>query len=158
MRKLLLPALLIISATAFAQQKPAANTTKTTTSKPTTAKTQTVTAGAAKDSMLCKPWKLSGVEEFSVKATPTEAQKNDAATFMLETKIAFVTINGKQVTGTWELDKGKTWLTVTEDGTSQKWKYKIVKLAKDELVVEYQNPEDLIRTLYYFEPGKKDKK
>lgn len=151
MKNIFLPVLLTLIActVAYAQQKPAAKTGTTNT---------TATAGAAKDSILCKPWKLTAVEEFAVKSSPTEAQKNDAATFMLESKIAFVTLNGKQVTGTWELDKGKTWLTVTEDGTSNKWKYRIMKLAKDELVLEYQNPEDLIRTLYYFEPGKQAKK
>lgn len=143
MKHLVLASALLLSAiTVSAQQKK--------TSPP--AKTQA--ASAAKDSALCKAWKLVAVEEFSVKGAPTEQQQNDGATFT-PGKVAFITLNGKQMTGTWELDKAKTYITFMEDGTGNKTRLKLVKVNDKEMVYEWQDPETLIRTLFYFEPLKK---
>lgn len=143
---LLFSVFLLLAGTVSAQQKKTSPPEKTASSKTPSA--------PAKDSALCKAWKLAAVEEFAVKGVPTEQQQKDAATFMAD-KTAFVTLNGKQMTGTWELDKPKAYITFTEDGTGAKTRFKLVKVNDTELVYEWQDPETLIRTLYYFEPLKK---
>lgn len=141
MKKFLLLALLFCTVSiAHAQQKTAPKTSATTTVIP-------------KDSLLMGMWKLSAVEEFAVKAPPAEKQKDDAATFMKD-RTAFVTLNGQKITGTWELDKSQKWITVTEDGTAAKWKFKLMKVDAKEMIYEYQDA-DQIRTIFYFEPVKK---
>jgi hypothetical protein len=140
--------LLLFVLSSSAQEK------KTPPTKPAPAKTQVAPAPSTKDSALCKAWKITAVEEFALKGAPADNQKNDAATFMAN-KTAFVTLNGKQMTGSWELDKARNYITFTEDGGTSKLRFKLVKVDDKEMIYEWQDPSTQIRTLYYFEPLKK---
>lgn len=134
--------LALLVASSFAQSKPQVNSAKSTPFPLT-----------AKDSLLCKAWKLKSVEEFSVKNEPNEKQKNDGVTFMLD-RTAFVTIEGNTKTGTWSTDAAKTRIMVNVDGeVKETIKLKIEKLEKEELILKYQDPE-LITSIYIYSAKK----
>ena len=130
----------------YAQSKPPA--TKTAASQPPIKATLT-----AKDSMICKEWKVTGIEEFSVSNSPNEAQKNDGFSFLLD-GTAFLTMEGVNKTGTWTTDKAKTVITVKVEGDTWAHRFKIIELTKTKLFVEFQSVE-LVRTKYICEPKKK---
>ena len=107
----------------------------------------------AKDSMLCKAWKVKVIERFNTKSEPSGTEKNDGLTFVLD-QTSFVTIDGKTSTGKWVTDKAKTLITVTNDETKEIMKFRIKSLQSEELIVHYQDKE-LMTTVYTFVPSKK---
>ncbi len=106
-----------------------------------------------KDSLLCRAWKLSSLEEFSTVNKPDEKQKNDGVTFLLD-GTAFLIMEGVTKTGKWSFDKPKTNVTIEIADSKEKYRFKLISLTKDLLLYEYQNPE-LIRTKYSCLPLKK---
>ena len=107
----------------------------------------------SKDSALCKPWKFASTEAFGVENPPTENQKSDMTTFTGDGTI-FLIKDGKSQTGTWALDKGRTYINLTFPDTKQQMKFKLMKVDDKHLKYEYQD-EHLIRTVYNFEAVKK---
>ncbi len=107
----------------------------------------------AKDSMICKEWKVTGIEEFGVVSNPNEKQKNDGFSFLLD-GTAFLTMDGVNKTGTWATDKAKTVISVKVEGDVWVHRFKIFSLTKDQLNVEFQSVE-LVRTKYNCQPKKK---
>ena len=134
------------SSTSLCAQTKTTATTKTTT-------TPVKAALTAKDSILCKEWKVISIEEFSVSNPPNEMRKNDGFSFLLD-GTAFLTIDGVNKTGTWTADKAKTVIVVKVDGDTWVHRFKIFELTKDKLFVEFQTVE-LVRTKYTCEPKKK---
>jgi hypothetical protein len=106
-----------------------------------------------RDTLLCNYWQLDSVEQFSVKGKPEEMQKNDAALFMLD-KTAEITLDGKTVKGTWVPDRNRNYINIASADGTQKIHLKIMNVTKEGLIVENQD-EHLLRTIYYFKPGKK---
>jgi hypothetical protein len=119
-------------------------------SKPSTNESPAFTS---KDSALCRPWKLVTIEEFGVANPPGELQKNDGITFMKDGTV-FFTQNGKAKTGTWTLDKGRTWININFEDTKEQMKFKLMKVDDRQLSYEYQDPH-LIRTIFNYDPVKK---
>lgn len=147
---------LCFSFTAFAQTtkpKPATakNPAPSGTKKPASP-SATQAAFNAKDSMLCKQWKVTQTEQFAVKHDLTDVNKNDAMAFMIDKTVIF-TMEGKKYTGTWMTDKPKTWVHVTLDGTNEKLRFKIVTLEKTKLALEYRDKDEFY-TIYYYDAVK----
>lgn len=136
--------LILLIAAAFVPAINAQTKTSTTPTRP---------ALTAKDSMICREWKVTGIEEFGVSNTPNDKQKNDGFSFMLD-GTAFLTMDGVNKTGTWNTDKAKTVISVKVEGDTWLHRFKILELSKTKLFVEFQSVE-LVRTKYICEPKKK---
>lgn len=130
---------LIASVNGFAQVKKVVSATQATLT--------------SKDSALCKQWKLVSTEAFGVENPATEAQKNDAITFTFDRNV-FFTKDGKADTGTWTLDKSKTYIALTFPETKQSIRFKLMEVDDQRLRYEYQD-EHLIRTIYNYGAVKK---
>jgi hypothetical protein len=106
------------------------------------------TASDSLKSKLSKKWSLSAVEEFGVEYPPSETQKNDEIELKKD-QTCTVVENGKKYTGTWSLDKSRTYIICNLNSGSIKRQYKIISVKDEEAVFEYQSP-DLVRTKYKF--------
>ncbi len=145
MQKTICSVLLLISAMSIAQQK----VPQTAVPRPGAI----LSAANQKDTLLCKAWTLSVVDVFGTVNKPSEKQKNDGVTFILD-GTAFLTMDGVARTGKWSFDKPQSNVTIDVDGGKEKFRFKILNLTKDQLQYEYQDPE-LIKTKYTFVPLKK---
>ena len=102
----------------------------------------------SKDSALCKPWRLSSVEEFGVENPPGDKQKDDGIVFTGDGNVSF-TKDGKAKTGTWSLDKARTNINLVFVEPKEQLHFKLIKVDDKSLKIEYQNP-NLIRTVYNY--------
>lgn len=157
MKKLLVLSLcLCFCFASFAQTKPATGAKPASGTKPAAAKKPATAAApaafGAKDTMLCKQWKVVQTEQFAVKHDPNDTQKNDAIAFMLDKTVIF-TMEGKKYTGTWMTDKPKTWIHVTLDGSNEKMRFKLINLEKTKLAIEYRDKDEFY-TIYYYDAVK----
>ena len=150
MKKIFIIALAAFASAAYAQQKPAAKPAQKQ-AQPAVAATPAVQSD--KEKLLIKAWKVVSIEQFGVASKPTDKQKSDGVTFMAD-GLAFLTIDGVAKTGKWTLDKGKTYVTIQVDDSTEKFRFKIMNLTADQFFYEYQDPE-LVRIKYTCEPLKK---
>ena len=141
---------LVLTTVVFAQEKPETKKpdAKTATSKPSAVPAVPARL-TAKDTALCKAWKVSEIERFKVLNKPEGAEKDDGATFVLD-GTAFLTMEGMQKTGTWTTDKTKKWISLNFDN-GEKIRLQLFTLTNDELLFEYQDKE-LVRTKYHCVP------
>jgi len=120
------------------------------TGKTATHKTQSAsTLSPEKSKMLCKAWKLDSVEQFGVAHPVTAKQKGDAITFVADGSYS-VTSEGVAATGTWKCN-GSAYIYTSSGTPENKMMYKIMSLADNRMVLEYQTP-DLIRIHYTYTP------
>ena len=145
-KRILLLLFICISVYGFSQ------TTKTPTTKSAAVKTPQPFVLTAKDSILCKTWKLATAEVFSVNKAPNEKQVNDALTFNYD-QTASLIIEGDTYMGKWVSDKAKTLIIVTVNNTNEIVRLKIKKMDKAELIILHQD-KDLITTTYTYNPAK----
>jgi hypothetical protein len=95
---------------------------------------------------LSKEWFIKSYEQFSVTEEPEEEKKNDKIVFNAD-KTCTIVENGKSYTGTWLIDKSKTYILCILSNGVVKRNYKIISVGDKESIIEYQTP-DLIRTKY----------
>ncbi len=100
--------------------------------------------------MLCKPWQLDTISEFDVANKVTGKEANDGVTFTADGNF-FITQEGAASTGTWTYSTGR--INTVTTNPDNKMSLKIISLADDRLVLEYQDP-DLNRTQYTYHPKK----
>lgn len=121
------------------------------TAKVTPHKTQSAGLSAEKSKMLCKAWVLDSVEQFGVGHPANAKEKTDGVTFTADGNY-FVTSEGVAATGTWKAN-GSAYIYTTSGTPENKMMYKMLSLADNRLVLEYQTP-DLIRIKYTYSPKK----
>lgn len=110
-----------------------------------------VAQGQTTDSLkikLSKEWNIKGYERFGVVDEPSKDQKNDKVSFKPDNSCS-ITENGKNYTGTWSIDKTKTYIMCSLSGGIKR-NYKIISVKNKEAIIEYQTP-DLIRTKYHMD-------
>jgi len=97
---------------------------------------------------LSKEWNIKGYERFGVIDEPSAEQKNDKVSFKPDNSCS-IRENGKNYSGTWSIDKTKTYIMCSLSGGIKR-NYKIISVKNKEAIIEYQTP-DLIRTKYHLE-------
>jgi hypothetical protein len=151
MKTTILFSLMLIGALSYGQQKKPAPAAAKPAAAP--AATSSTPASGEKEQQLCKAWKVTIIEVFGTTNAPEGKQANDGVTFIND-GTAFLTIDGVAKTGKWSFDKPKANVTIAVDGTTEKFRFKVISLTADEFKYEYQDPE-LIRTKYTCQPLKK---
>jgi hypothetical protein len=100
--------------------------------------------------MLCQAWQLDTISEFAVDNKVTSKEANDGVTFVSDGSF-FITQEGAASTGTWKYSAGR--INTVTSNPDNKMSLRIISLADDHLVLEYQDP-DLNRTQYTYHPKK----
>ncbi len=122
--------------------------------KATTTKKAPSSGGASlsdeKSKMLCKAWKVDTISEFGVDSRPTSKQAADGITFVADGSL-FMTMEGVASTGKWTY--GGARINTVTTSPDAKMSFKIISLADNRMVLEYQTP-DLIRIQYVYKPKK----
>jgi hypothetical protein len=95
---------------------------------------------------LTKKWKITAYETFGVKEDLKDNQKKDFLQFNADKTYSGIE-NGKEVAGTWNVDKTNTYLTTTSKNKETR-SYKIYSVTDKEAVIEYKDAT-LIKTKYY---------
>jgi hypothetical protein len=133
----------LVTIPAFSQ-----NTAKVATKKVPPSGGTSLSADQSK--MLCKAWKLDTLSQFGVEKKASAKEANDGITFVADGNL-FFTQEGAAATGTWSYAGGRI-NTVTKN-PDNKISFKIISLADNRVVLEYQTP-DLVRIRYTYSPKK----
>lgn len=124
----------------FAQTKtPAATPAPTTTAQAPTL--------SAKAKTLCKEWKFLRSESFDLVQQPTETQKGDLLNLMENGRYRLI-YEGVAEGGTWTVDAGNKWITLTSDAGGIK-KYQVLSQTDKELKVDYRDADGTHNVLIY---------
>jgi Lipocalin-like domain len=111
------------------------------------------TLAADRSKMLCKAWQLDTISEFGVDNKVTAKEASDGVTFVADGSF-FITQEGVASTGTWTYSAGRiNTHTTNTDVPDNKMSFKIISLADNRLVLEYQSP-DLSKSQYTYSPKK----
>jgi len=103
--------------------------------------------------MLCKAWQLDTVSMYGVDNKPTSKEANDGITFVADGNL-FITQEGVASTGTWTYAGGR--INTVTTNPDNKLSFRIMSLADNRMVLEYQIPApDLSRIQYSYSPKKK---
>lgn len=116
---------------------------------PTT--TQTAPTLSAKQKTLCKEWKFTGSESFDLPQPPTEAQKGDLINLMENGRYRLI-LDGVAEGGTWTVDAGCKWITMTSDAGVVK-KYQVLSQTESVLKVDYRDSDGTHNVLLYAPAG-----
>ncbi|MFM2386495.1 MAG: hypothetical protein RL660_1252 [Bacteroidota bacterium] len=99
------------------------------------------------DSLLCKEWKLVSYKEGGEKFPPSSKQKNDRMIFYNDHKVKSIETGNIQ-NGIWQYDATKKALSVVDNKTKEKAIMKVLKITKDECILEYTDPEGTSLKIY----------
>lgn len=134
--------LILASACTFAV---AQTKTAPATGAPTTA-TQ-APALSAKAKTLCKEWKLTATETWDLRQNPTEVQKGDLLNLMESGRYRWI-YDGVAEGGTWTVDAGNKWITLTSDAGVVK-RLQVLSQSDTELKVDYRDADGTHNVLIY---------
>lgn len=118
------------------------------------AQTATKTTPAAstglseKAKALCKTWKFTGSENFSLEQPPADTQLNDQIILMEDGRFRWI-MNGNPVVGTWTIDKANTWIVFTQDVSKEQFKIKVLESSATKLKVDYRDKDDVHNILIF---------
>lgn len=112
---------------------------------PTTA--QSAPTLSAKQKTLVKEWKFVRSESFDLSQPPTEAQKNDLVNLMESGRYRLI-LDGVAEGGTWTVDAGCKWITMTSDAGVVK-KFQILSQTEKEMKVDYRDADGTHNVLIY---------
>lgn len=112
---------------------------------PTTA--QSAPTLSAKQKTLVKEWKFTRSESFDLSQPPTEAQKNDLVNLMENGRYRLI-LDGVAEGGTWTVDAGCKWITMTSDAGVVK-KFQILSQTEKEMKVDYRDADGTHNVLIY---------
>lgn len=113
--------------------------------------TQTAPTLSAKQKTLCKEWKFTGSESFDLPQPPTAAQKGDLINLMENGRYRLI-LDGVAEGGTWTVDAGCKWITMTSDAGVVK-KYQILSQTDTVLKVDYRDSDGTHNVLLYSPAG-----
>lgn len=116
-------------------------------SSPAPATTQTAPTLSAKQKTLCKEWKFIRSESFDLVQAPTDAQKGDLVNLM-ETGRYRLIMDGAAEGGTWTVDAGCKWITMTSDAGVVK-KFQILSQTDTEMKIDYRDADGTHNVLIY---------
>jgi hypothetical protein len=117
----------------------------------TTTTTQTAPTLSAKQKTLCKEWKFTGSESYDLPQPPSAAQKGDLINLM-ETGRYRLIMDGVAEGGTWTVDAGCKWITMTSDAGVVK-KYQVLSQTDSVLKVDYRDADGTHNVLLYSPAG-----
>ena len=117
---------------------------------PAPATTQTAPTLSAKQKTLVKEWKFDRSESFDLVQKPTEAQKGDLLNLMENGRYRLI-LDGVAEGGTWTVDAGCKWITLTKDDGTIK-KFQILSQTDKEMKVDYRDGDGTHNVLIYV-PG-----
>jgi hypothetical protein len=110
--------------------------------------TQLATTLSPKQKALCKEWKFTASETFSLEQSPTAEQKGDVLILMENGRYRMM-LNGKPEGGTWTADKAGKTITLTQDATSEVKTLKVIEQTETRLKVDYRDKDDIHNILIY---------
>lgn len=113
----------------------------------TSGTTQTAPTLSAKQKTLCKEWKFTGSESFDLPQPPTEVQKGDLINLMESGRYRLI-LDGVAEGGTWTVDAGCKWITMTSDAGVVK-KYQVLSQTDSTLKVDYRDSDGTHNVLLY---------
>lgn len=113
--------------------------------------TQTAPTLSEKQKTLCKTWKFTGSESFDLPQPPTEAQKNDLVNLMADGRYRLI-LDGVAEGGTWTVDAGCKWITMTTDAGVVK-KFQVLAQTDSSLKVDYRDGDGTHNVLLYAPEG-----
>lgn len=102
---------------------------------------------SAKQKTLVKEWKFVRSESFDLSQPPTEAQKNDLVNLMENGRYRLI-LDGVAEGGTWTVDAGCKWITMTSDAGVVK-KFQILSQTEKEMKVDYRDADGTHNVLIY---------
>lgn len=113
----------------------------------TGATTQTAPTLTAKQKTLCKEWKLAATETWDLRQNPTDAQKGDLLNLMESGRYRWI-YDGVAEGGTWTVDAGNKWITLTSDAGVVK-RLQVLSQSDTELKVDYRDEDGTHNVLIY---------
>lgn len=113
----------------------------------TGATTQTAPTLTAKQKTLCKEWKLTATETWDLRQNPTDAQKGDLLNLMETGRYRWI-YDGVAEGGTWTVDAGNKWITLTSDAGVVK-RLQVLSQTDAELKVDYRDADGTHNILIY---------
>lgn len=108
---------------------------------------QTAPTLSAKQKTLCKEWKFTGSESFDLPQPPTDVQKGDLINLMESGRYRLI-LDGVAEGGTWTVDAGCKWITMTSDAGVVK-KYQVLSQTDSTLKVDYRDSDGTHNVLLY---------
>jgi len=108
---------------------------------------QTTPTLSAKQKTVAKEWKFIRSETFDLIQSPTEAQKNDLVNLMENGRYRLI-LDGVAEGGTWTVDAGCKWITMTSDAGVVK-KFQILSQTEKEMKVDYRDADGTHNVLIY---------
>lgn len=102
---------------------------------------------SAKQKTVAKEWKFVRSESFDLSQPPTDAQKNDLVNLMENGRYRLI-LDGVAEGGTWTVDAGCKWITMTSDAGVVK-KFQILSQTEKEMKVDYRDADGTHNVLIY---------
>jgi|GEM_PF-1120002 hypothetical protein len=94
-----------------------------------------------------KEWKFDHSESFDLVQKPTEQQKNDLVNLMDNGRYRLI-LDGQSEGGTWTIDAGCKWITLTKDDGTVK-KFQVLSKSDKEMKVDYRDSDGTHNVLVY---------
>ena len=99
------------------------------------------------DSLICQEWKLVFYEENGEKFPPAPEQKDSRMIFYLDHKVKSIEPDNIQ-NGVWTYNLTNKLLSITDNETAEIANMKVLKLTKNEIVLEYKDPDGIPLKMY----------
>ncbi len=99
------------------------------------------------DSLICQGWKLVFYEEKGEKFPPAPEQNDSRMIFYLDHKVKSIEPDNIQ-NGVWTYSLTNKLLSITDNETAEIANMKVLKLTKDEMVLEYIDPDGIPLKMY----------
>lgn len=110
-------------------------------------KTSFCQANTSIDSIICQEWKLVFYEEDGEKFPPTPEQRDSRMIFYLDHKVKSIEPGNIQ-NGVWKYNQANKLLSITDNESSEIANMKVLKLTKNEIILEYIDPDGIPLKLY----------
>lgn len=136
MKTIILSVFLLLGISTFAQTAQTKAETQTTT-----------TTLSPKAKALCTTWYLTETENFGDVHKPNDNQKGDLLLLLEAGQYRFI-YNGEVETGSWAIDKGGIYLTLTKENGESK-KLKVLESTATTLKIDYRDSDEIHNILYY---------
>ncbi len=99
------------------------------------------------DTLLCKEWKLKSYEESGKIFSPAPDQINNRMIFYFDHKVKSIETGNIQ-NGIWKYDSKAKMLMVVDNLTKEKVVLKVIRITKDECILEFKDPEGALLKMH----------